>query len=142
MSRKEIATRSASKKPSTKDKKKEEKNHRRKSNEDTDSDEDEFDSDYDDDDEEDEEDEDEMDVHEYRKFLSKIFPSKNLNEKIKSGEKLKKALKEEVEKHSKSHRKSWNGISIGARLPWRDNRIQLFSLCARKPLKTSSKSTE
>ena len=24
---------------------------------------------------------DEMDVHEYRKFLSKIFPSKNLNKK-------------------------------------------------------------
>lgn len=33
---------------------------------------------------------DEMDVHEYRKFLSKIFPSKNLNEKIKAGESLKK----------------------------------------------------
>ena len=39
---------------------------------------------------------DEMDVHEYRKFLSKIFPSKNLNNKIKSGEKLKK-LAEEIE---------------------------------------------
>jgi ATP-dependent Lon protease len=38
---------------------------------------------------------DEMDVHEYRKFLSKIFPSKNLNSKIKAGEKLKK-LSEEV----------------------------------------------
>ena len=33
---------------------------------------------------------DEMDVHEYRKFLSKIFPSKHLNEKIKAGESLKK----------------------------------------------------
>jgi ATP-dependent Lon protease len=33
---------------------------------------------------------DEMDVHEYRKFLSKIFPSKHINEKIKSGESLKK----------------------------------------------------
>jgi ATP-dependent Lon protease len=32
----------------------------------------------------------EMDVHEYRKFLSKIFPSKHLNKKIKAGEKLKK----------------------------------------------------
>ena len=112
MSRKEIVTRSAaSKKPSTKDKKKEEKNHRRKSNEE--SDDDEFESDYDEDDEsdceeedEEEEEDDEMDVHEYRKFLSKIFPSKNLNEKIKSGEKLKKALKEEVEKHSKSPKES------------------------------------
>ena len=37
--------------------------------------------------------EDEMDVHEYRKFLSKVFPSKHLNKKVKSGEKLKKELK-------------------------------------------------
>jgi ATP-dependent Lon protease len=39
---------------------------------------------------------DEMDVHEYRKFLSKIFPSKHLNNKIKSGDKLKK-LAEDLE---------------------------------------------
>jgi ATP-dependent Lon protease len=39
---------------------------------------------------------DEMDVHEYRKFLSKIFPSKHLNNKIKSGDKLKQ-LAEELE---------------------------------------------
>jgi len=37
--------------------------------------------------------EDEMDVHEYRKFLSKIFPSKDLNKKIKAGENIKKRLK-------------------------------------------------
>jgi len=36
----------------------------------------------------------ELDVHEYRKFLSKIFPSKNLNKKIKAGEKLKKTFDE------------------------------------------------
>ena len=39
---------------------------------------------------------DDMDVHEYRKFLSKIFPSKHLNNKLKSGDKLKK-LAEELE---------------------------------------------
>jgi ATP-dependent Lon protease len=33
--------------------------------------------------------ENEMDVHEYRKFLSKIFPSKHLTNKIKAGEKVK-----------------------------------------------------
>ena len=44
-----------------------------------------------------EDEDDEMDVHEYRKFLSKIFPSKHLNKKIKSGEKLKKALDDEDE---------------------------------------------
>jgi len=35
-----------------------------------------------------------MDVHEYRKFLSKIFPSKHLSNKIKAGEKLKKKIQE------------------------------------------------
>jgi ATP-dependent Lon protease len=56
-------------------------------------------SDSDDDDElsyssdDDEVEEEELDPHEYRKFLSKLFPSKNMSEKIKSGEKLKKLLK-------------------------------------------------
>ena len=35
---------------------------------------------------------DEMDVHEYRKFLKNIFPSKHLDKKIKSGEKVKELL--------------------------------------------------
>ena len=48
------------------------------------------DSDDDDDDFISESDSDEMDVHEYRKFLSKIFPSKDLNKKIAAGEKIKK----------------------------------------------------
>jgi len=39
--------------------------------------------------------EEEMDVHEYRKFISKIFPSRHINQKIKAGEKLKKALEED-----------------------------------------------
>ena len=37
-----------------------------------------------------ESDSDEMDVHEYRKFLSKIFPSKHLDKKVAAGEKIKK----------------------------------------------------
>jgi ATP-dependent Lon protease len=40
---------------------------------------------------------DEMDVHEYRKFLSKIFPSKNLSKKIKAGDKLKKMVEDDDE---------------------------------------------
>jgi hypothetical protein len=36
---------------------------------------------------------DEMDIHEYRKFISKIFPSKYIDKKIKAGEKLKKNYK-------------------------------------------------
>ena len=34
----------------------------------------------------------EMDVHEYRKFLSKIFPSNHLKNKIKNGEKVKSII--------------------------------------------------
>jgi chemotaxis protein histidine kinase CheA len=58
---------------------------------------------------------DEMDVHEYRKFISKIFPSKYLDKKIKSGEKLKQVASElsseedvEEEKQSKKSVKSKN----------------------------------
>jgi ATP-dependent Lon protease len=44
---------------------------------------------------------DDMDIHEYRKFLSKIFPSKHLSNKIKDGNKIasknKKYLEEEEE---------------------------------------------
>ena len=40
-----------------------------------------------------ESDSDEMDVHEYRKFLSKIFPSKHLDKKVAAGEKIKKIHK-------------------------------------------------
>ena len=74
----------------SKDRKREEITRRRKSNESSDDDEDgdEYSSCSDDE-------EDEMDVHEYRKFISKIFPSKHLNQKIKSGEKLKKVLDNE-----------------------------------------------
>ena len=36
----------------------------------------------------------EMDIHEYRKFISKIFPSKYIDKKIKAGEKLKKSYKQ------------------------------------------------
>ena len=54
-----------------------------------------------------------MDVHEYRKFISKIFPSKHINKKIQSGEKLKniiQQLNEEDEededvKHKKDNKK-------------------------------------
>jgi ATP-dependent Lon protease len=39
---------------------------------------------------------DEMDEHEYRKFISKIFPSKHIDKKVKAGERVKKALKKEL----------------------------------------------
>ena len=61
-------------------KKDEEKKRNKKNNNDSDSD----DGDY--------ESGEEMDVHEYRKFLSKIFPSKHLSKKIQAGEKLKRTI--------------------------------------------------
>ena len=66
-------------------KKDEEKYRNKKNNADSDSDEGEYESG------------DEMDVNEYRKFLSKLFPSKHLSKKIKSGEKIKKFVKDEEE---------------------------------------------
>ena len=91
-------------------KKEEEKTRNKKVNNDSDSDDGEYESN------------DEMDVHEYRKFLSKIFPSKHLSKKIKAGERLKKTIdipdsseeeeewetesEEEVPKKKKSTKKS------------------------------------
>ena len=40
-----------------------------------------------------------MDAHEYRKFLSKIFPSKDLNKKVAAGEKVKEIYKKLDKKH-------------------------------------------
>jgi ATP-dependent Lon protease len=77
---------SAKKEQMKKSKKTEELSKKKKLNVDSDSDDD-FIS---------ESDSDEMDVHEYRKFLSKIFPSKNLDKKVKAGEKIKK-LKQQLD---------------------------------------------
>ena len=70
--------------------KRDEINKRKKKNGNNDSDDDFIDSEN-----------DEMDVHEYRKFISKIFPSKHLNKKIMSGEKLKKIAKTLIQKMRK-----------------------------------------
>lgn len=44
------------------------------------------------------EDDEEIDQHQYRKFLSKMFPSKHINDKVKAGEKLKKVFKKDIKK--------------------------------------------
>jgi len=72
-----------SKKENKRAKKREELMKRKKKNEESDSDSD-----------SNSESEEEMDDHEYRKLLSKMFPSKHLSKKIKSGEKLKKLAEE------------------------------------------------
>ena len=52
---------------------------------------------------------DEMDVHEFRKYVQKIFPSKNLDKKIKAGEKLKKAIEvDDKNNKKKSNKKNKN----------------------------------
>ena len=68
----------------------------KKKNEESDSDDDEYDS------------SDEMDVHEYRKFLSKIFPSKHLSNKIKAGEKIKEKESENKKEYFTSKNKKHN----------------------------------
>ena len=74
----------------SKSKKRDELTRRRKMNENSDS--------YDDDDSfinesDEDDDQEEMDVVEYQKFLSKMFPSKYMNKKVKAGEDIKKFLK-------------------------------------------------
>ena len=59
------------------------------------------DSDYDSESEEDEN-EEELDMHEYRKFLAKTFPSKHMNKKVNAGKKLQKVLKEDYSEQSSS----------------------------------------
>jgi len=71
-----------------KSKKQDEIARNRKSHKDSDDDGGDNDDEYDYDEEE-----DEMDVHEYRKFLAKMFPSKHMDKKIKMGEKIKKFMK-------------------------------------------------
>jgi len=46
----------------------------------------------------------ELDVHEYRKLLSKLYPSKHINNKIKAGDKLKETLKNDI-KNKTSNKK-------------------------------------
>ena len=71
-----------------KSKKQDELARNRKSHKDSDDDGGDNDDEYDYDEEE-----DEMDVHEYRKFLAKMFTSKNMDKKIKMGDKIKKFMK-------------------------------------------------
>lgn len=49
---------------------------------------------------------DEIDQHEYRKFLAKMFPSKNANDKVKAGEHLKKVLQKNKKKQEKEEEES------------------------------------
>jgi ATP-dependent Lon protease len=48
----------------------------------------------------DDDDDELVDVHEYRKFLKNIFPSKHLDKKIKAGESIKKLINSEEEESS------------------------------------------
>jgi ATP-dependent Lon protease len=82
-------SKSTKKETSKKNKKQEELARKKKSNEDSGDDGGDFIAS--------EDEEDEMDMHEYRKFLSKMFPSKFMDKKVKTGNKLKKIVQEECD---------------------------------------------
>jgi ATP-dependent Lon protease len=92
-------------------KKDDEKRRNKKNNNDSDSD----DGDY--------ESNDEMDVHEYRKFLSKIFPSKHLSKKIKAGEKLKKVI-DIPDSSDEEEEEEWETESDEEELPKKKSKSQ------------------
>ena len=60
-----------------------------------------------DEDDEDDEQEEEMDVLEYRKFLSSMFPSKNMDKKVKAGEKVKKAIQKIKQDMDEEDEEEW-----------------------------------
>uniref|UniRef100_A0A6C0CUA9 Uncharacterized protein n=1 Tax=viral metagenome TaxID=1070528 RepID=A0A6C0CUA9_9ZZZZ len=91
---KTATTTSKKDKSSTKSKKREEIKQRRKNNESSDSESDSYIE------TEDDEEEDEIDIPEYRKFISKIFPSKYMDKKVKDTNKLKK-LCDDIMKNDK-----------------------------------------
>ena len=62
-------------------------------------------------------DDEEMDVHEYRKFISKIFPSKYIDKKIKAGENLKKVVEEE-DKYINTKKKSKKNVTSDEEEDW------------------------
>ncbi len=49
---------------------------------------------------------DDFDQHEYRKFLSKMFPSKHINKKVEAGEKVKKALRNDQRNNQRNDQKN------------------------------------
>ena len=44
--------------------------------------------------------EEEMDIHEYRKLLSSLFPSKHINSKVNAGKQLKSVLSKAIKKEA------------------------------------------
>jgi ATP-dependent Lon protease len=90
----ETKTRLIKKEQNKSSKKRDEQSRKKKNNQQSDSDENSY---FSESETEDEEQEDEMDSTEYRKFLSKIFPSKHLDKKIKAGKNLKKVLKKDLD---------------------------------------------
>ena len=61
---------------------------------------------------------DEMDVHEFRKYVQKIFPSKNLDKKIKAGEKVKKAIEEDEKNNKKKSNKKNKNVEESEEEIW------------------------
>ena len=89
----ETKTRLLKKEQNKSSKKRDEQSHKKKKNHHSDSDENSYFSES----ETEEEEENEMDPLEYKKFLSKLFPSKHLERTVKAGKNLKKVLKKDLD---------------------------------------------
>ena len=93
----DVQNKNSKKEQTRRSKRLEELNKKKKLNKDSDSD----------DNNESGSDSEDMDIHEYRKYLGKIFPSKHLEKKIKDGENLKKAIKKiKADENEKSKKQS------------------------------------
>jgi ATP-dependent Lon protease len=95
-------SKSSKKETSKKIKKQEELSRRKKSNEQSDDDGEDFVT---------SDDEDEMDMHEYHKFLKKMFPSKFMDKKVKMGDKVKKIIKKSLDDDEASDDESDNNVT-------------------------------
>ena len=96
MTRDSKASKTDKKQPPAKNAKKiDDKSHKKKNNDDSSSD-----SDSDDDNDDNYGDDEEMDMLEYRKLLSSLFPSKNMDKKVKAGDKLKEVVSKTEKKNT------------------------------------------
>jgi len=85
--------------------------------------------------------EDEMDMHEYRKFLKKMFPSKYMDKKVGAGNKVKKALKKAVlESESESESDSEEDEPVSKKS--KTNTKKKTPLKSKKPKKVVEEESE
>jgi len=90
--------------------------------------------------------EDEMDMHEYRKFLRKMFPSKFMDKKVKMGDKAKKLLKKVAQEEDEEEcdedeedEPPKKSKSSSKKLSKTNSKAKLVTKKSEKPSKSSQK---